>query len=66
MDRCRSLDWSERRTHLAGSLGRALLSRFETLGWAHRDIDSRVVRFTDEGVMAFERRFLVDHENGID
>ncbi len=55
---CREcLDWSERRTHLAGSLGRALLSRFEGLGWAHREGDSRVVRFTDKGVAAFEAAF---------
>ena len=30
------LDWSERRTHLAGSLGRALLARFEAEGWRVR------------------------------
>src|SRR5690606_15475180 len=31
---CREcLDWSERRSHLAGSLGRALLARIVELGW---------------------------------
>jgi len=51
---CRScLDWSERRTHLAGTLGTGLLDRFYDLGWAHRIEDSRVVSFTREG----ERRF---------
>jgi DNA-binding transcriptional ArsR family regulator len=47
---CRScLDWSARRTHLAGSLGQNLLSRFEALGWAQRETGSRVVHFTAQG-----------------
>ena len=47
---CRScLDWSARRTHLAGSLGQGLLSRFEDLGWATRETGSRVVTFTPPG-----------------
>jgi DNA-binding transcriptional ArsR family regulator len=47
---CRTcLDWSERRHHLAGALGAALLSRFEALGWARRDSASRVVHFTGAG-----------------
>ncbi len=55
---CRDcLDWSERRTHLAGSLGRALLARFETMGWVRRDGESRVVHFTDPGISAFEKAF---------
>jgi len=53
---CRAcLDWSERRTHLAGSLGRALLARIEELGWAMRQGDSRIVRFTPPGEAAFRR-----------
>jgi DNA-binding transcriptional ArsR family regulator len=51
---CRAcMDWSERRFHLAGSLGAALLSKVQELGWAQRDGHSRVVRFTSSG----ERRF---------
>ncbi|MEL7099535.1 MAG: winged helix-turn-helix domain-containing protein [Pseudomonadota bacterium] len=49
------LDWSERRTHLAGSLGRALLSRMETLGWVHRTKGSRALCFSRHGEAAFER-----------
>ena len=30
-------DWSARRSHLAGSLARAFLSRFEEKGWAKRE-----------------------------
>lgn len=55
---CRAcLDWSERRSHLAGSLGRALLARFEALGWAKRLPDSRIVQFTKPGEAAFEKAF---------
>ena len=55
---CREcLDWSERRPHLAGSLGRALLSRFEELGWASRDRASRIVTFTTTGERKFTRLF---------
>jgi DNA-binding transcriptional ArsR family regulator len=51
---CRAcMDWSERRYHLAGSLGAALLSRIYEQGWAKRDRASRVVHFAPNG----ERRF---------
>lgn len=43
------LDWSERRHHLAGALGAALLTRFIDLGWARRARDSRVVMVTESG-----------------
>lgn len=43
------LDWSERRTHLAGSLGKALLDRVEALGWARREPKSRVLMFSTTG-----------------
>jgi DNA-binding transcriptional ArsR family regulator len=51
------MDWSERRHHLAGSLGAALLSRFHDLKWATRDKDSRVIRFTPRGQRAFHDLF---------
>ncbi|MBV2359003.1 ArsR family transcriptional regulator [Thalassococcus sp. CAU 1522] len=55
---CRAcLDWSERRTHLAGSLGRAMLDRMFVLGWARRDPDSRAVHFTPPGARAFDAAF---------
>ena len=40
------LDWGERRHHLGGALGAALLARFYELRWAQRAKDSRVVVFT--------------------
>jgi DNA-binding transcriptional ArsR family regulator len=50
---CRTcLDWSERRHHLAGQLGAALLDRFQQLGWARRVPESRVLAFTPDGETA--------------
>ncbi|GLO79887.1 ArsR/SmtB family transcription factor [Sulfitobacter pontiacus] len=58
---CREcLDWSERRSHLAGSLGRAFLTRFEELSWAKRDLKTRAVAFSRSGVKEFERLFPVN------
>ena len=52
---CRQcLDWSERRSHLAGSLGRAFLSKFEALGWAKRAQKTRIVKFSPTGEAQFE------------
>lgn len=57
---CREcLDWSERRSHLAGSLGRAFLKRFEELAWARRDQKTRVVTFSRSGAKEFARLFGV-------
>ncbi|WP_193368435.1 ArsR/SmtB family transcription factor [Pelagibius marinus] len=62
---CREcLDWSERRSHLAGSLGRALLGRFEDLGWARRVEGTRIVRFSPKGEAAFRRRFPLSGQGG--
>jgi hypothetical protein len=47
------MDWSERRYHLAGSLGAAMLSRVCEFGWAKRDKASRVIRFTPIGERLF-------------
>lgn len=50
---CECLDWSARRSHLSGNLGRAFLARIEELGWVKRDIKSRAVLFTADGENAF-------------
>ncbi|MEE8173070.1 MAG: winged helix-turn-helix domain-containing protein [Alphaproteobacteria bacterium] len=50
------LDWSARRSHLAGALGTALLQRFYQLGWAKRETGTRIVAFSQEG----EARFLAN------
>src|ERR1700719_2837820 len=56
------LDWSERRHHLAGTLGAAMMSRFTELKWAARDPTpgSRVVNFSRNG----EKRFAALFGNG--
>jgi DNA-binding transcriptional ArsR family regulator len=57
---CRTcLDWSERRHHLAGSLGAALLNQFFELGWARRSRNSRAVAFSAMGLMELRSHFGV-------
>jgi DNA-binding transcriptional ArsR family regulator len=43
------LDWTERRPHLGGAVGAALLSRCFDLHWIERVRDSRAVRVTPAG-----------------
>lgn len=57
---CRScLDWSSRRTHLAGALGSAFLGRIQDLKWASRRAGSRVVVFSRNGEKKFLETFPV-------
>ncbi|WP_033342462.1 ArsR/SmtB family transcription factor [Catenuloplanes japonicus] len=51
------LDWSERRHHLAGALGAAVLTRLVELEWLIRDRSSRAVRVTDAGREGLRTRF---------
>jgi len=56
---CRAcLDWSVRRSHLAGTLGAAILDKILSERWARREKDSRAVVFSPTGRQAFERVFL--------
>lgn len=55
---CRDcLDWSERRAHLAGRLGRGLLSHMIALGWMRRDPNSRAILVSSSGQNAFDMAF---------
>ena len=55
---CRTcLDWSERRSHLAGRLGAGLCQRCLDLGWIARGRDSRAVTFTPKGIEGFQKTF---------
>ncbi|MEH6402678.1 MAG: winged helix-turn-helix domain-containing protein [Sneathiella sp.] len=55
---CKScLDWSARRSHMAGALGSKLLERFYDLGWAKREVGTRVVDFTNRGHQEFHALF---------
>ena len=56
----RCLDWTERRDHLAGSLGAALASRCFELGWIERLPTSRAVLLTDAGRNALARELAID------
>lgn len=53
------LDWSERRYHLAGALGAALVTSLLELSWVERTPASRALRITNEGRRAFRREFEV-------
>jgi DNA-binding transcriptional ArsR family regulator len=54
------LDWSERRFHLAGVLGSALLARTLELGWIIRANEGRAVSVTPKGRRGFSDRFGMD------
>lgn len=57
---CGCLDWSERRPHLAGALGAALLVAALRLGWVTRDLDSRALGITRKGRRALRERFGIE------
>ena len=58
---CRAcLDWSERRSHLAGPLAKAFLNLFLARGWAHREAGGRALHFTSTGKTAFETFIAVE------
>jgi len=61
---CACLDWSERRPHLGGAAGAALLEVALRLQWARKDLDGRVLRFTPHGREALARHFGVPAELG--
>ena len=54
------LDWTERRPHLGGALGAALLKRVVDGGWIVRDATSRAVHVTPEGERALKRHLGVE------
>jgi DNA-binding transcriptional ArsR family regulator len=55
---CKScLDWSARRSHLAGTLGAAILNRLYELKWAARAPGGRIVNFTRNGEKQFSALF---------
>jgi DNA-binding transcriptional ArsR family regulator len=54
------LDWSERRPHLAGALGTALLGVALQRKWVARDLDSRALSVTQTGRHEMIARFGLD------
>ncbi|AJY41253.1 helix-turn-helix transcriptional regulator [Burkholderia humptydooensis] len=51
---CTCPDWSERRPHLGGSLGAALLESFRQRGWIEHAAKPRVLRVTPAGQREFD------------
>lgn len=53
------LDWSERRPHLAGVVGAALLEYYLAKGWVRRTDGTRAVTITPKGQRSFRETFRV-------
>ena len=53
------LDWTEQREHIAGPVGKALLTRLLELGWIAGSPATRAVRVTDLGRANLRERFGV-------
>ncbi len=56
---CACLDWSERRPHLGGALGAALLQAALKRNWVTQDLDSRALAITARGRRELLARFGV-------
>ncbi|MGC4377196.1 winged helix-turn-helix domain-containing protein [Fictibacillus sp. Mic-4] len=56
------LDWSERRHHLAGALGNALLERLLELNWMERLPKTRAIKITADGKKGLKETFSVEIE----
>jgi DNA-binding transcriptional ArsR family regulator len=54
------LDWTERRPHIAGTVGAALTRRYFDLGWMRRVKDSHAVIVTPSGRRGFREIFGID------
>lgn len=61
---CTCMDWSERKSHIGGALGAALLKLSLARDWLRTDMDSRAVTLTPSGRRAFQANFGVD-TNGL-
>ncbi|MEK8216945.1 MULTISPECIES: ArsR/SmtB family transcription factor [unclassified Paenibacillus] len=57
------LDWSERRHHLAGALGSALLEKLLEVNWVQRLPNTRAIKITSEGKRGFKEVFSLDVED---
>lgn len=53
------VDWSERKPHIAGALGAALLTVALKRKWVTQDLDSRALRLTRNGQRELQRQFGV-------
>jgi DNA-binding transcriptional ArsR family regulator len=53
------LDWSERKNHIAGSLGASLLDKMIADDWLRRTKDSRAIQITGKGEKELFRYFKI-------
>ncbi len=53
----RCIDWSERRPHIGGALGAALMMRFQEDGWLRKSAGQRKVWVTSVGQQGFWKAF---------
>jgi len=54
------LDWTERKPHLAGSLGASLLTFLISDGWLTRNKHDRALHITPRGYSELKRRFQIE------
>lgn len=54
---CACLDWSERKPHIGGALGAALLELMLGRAWVECDLDSRALSLTNAGTRALKKVF---------
>lgn len=58
------LDWSERRTHLAGALGAAVARRCVDLRWVHLVEEERTLTLTPQGLRGLRTWFGINWKRG--
>ncbi|WP_125722674.1 ArsR/SmtB family transcription factor [Flavobacterium ustbae] len=54
------LDWSERKNHIAGSVGASLLNKMITEDWLRKTKDSRAIQITGKGEKELFRYFKIN------
>jgi hypothetical protein len=56
------LDWTEKRSHLAGAVGAALAKRLLGMGWIERRPQGRTLTVTSTGYEGLRREFSLEFE----
>ncbi len=62
---CPCLDWSERRPHIGGALGAALLAVALKRKWMLQDLDSRALTVTNAGRRELRARFGIEEKTAV-
>lgn len=60
------LDWSERRLHLGGALGSAILDRILDLGWMRRGTGTRALSITPKGRAGLSEVFAIEPDTELE